>query len=84
VYDADFLRVQQISLGYSFPQSIVGKLKLSSLKVLAQVQNAFIWTNYPGVDPESNIAGDVNTNFGLDRNGLPQARTYTVGLTIGF
>ena len=84
VYDADFLRVQQISLGYSFPQSIVGKLKLSSLKVLAQVQNAFIWTNYPGVDPESNIAGDVNTNFGIDRNGLPQARTYTVGLTIGF
>ncbi len=84
VYDADFIRIQQIQLAYNFPASFISKLKLSSLRVYGTVNNAFIFTTYPGVDPESNIAGDATLNFGLDRNGLPQPRTYSFGLNIGF
>jgi hypothetical protein len=59
--------------------------------VYAQVQNAFVFTNYTGSDPEVSANGNgglgasaTNIGAGVDRNSLPQARTYAFGLNITF
>ena len=72
VQNASFLRCQNISLGYN-----VGKvLGASSLRITGNVQNAFLITKYTGIDPE--------IPNGIDRNFYPTARTYTLGLALGF
>ncbi|GAB3571177.1 SusC/RagA family TonB-linked outer membrane protein [Hymenobacter daeguensis] len=72
IQNASFLRCENISLGYN-----VGKvLGASSLRVTANVQNAFLVTKYKGVDPE--VFSGIDTNF------YPRARTFTLGLALGF
>jgi iron complex outermembrane receptor protein len=72
VQNASFLRCENISLGYN-----AGKvLGTSSLRVTANVQNAFLVTKYDGVDPE--------VFSGIDSNFYPRARTFTLGLALGF
>jgi TonB-linked SusC/RagA family outer membrane protein len=86
----DFARLRNVSLGYNIPAPAVQKLGLSTLRVYAQIQNAFVITNYTGSDPEvstnngalSNTASNVGA--GVDRNTFPQARTYSLGLNVGF
>ena len=57
---------------------------MTSARVYAQVQNAFLLTKYSGIDPEISTNGGSNTGAGVDRNSVGQARTYTVGFNIGF
>lgn len=73
--DASFLKMDNITLGYSFPK--IGSLPLSG-RISASVQNVFTITNYSGLDPE--IPG-VN---GIDTTIWPRARTYTLGLSLNF
>ena len=71
VQNASFLRAENISLGYN-----AGKvLGASSLRITANVQNAFLVTKYKGVDPE--------VFSGIDNNFYPRARTFTLGLALG-
>ena len=88
VEKGDYLRLKNISLGYTFNTKNWGKnwdLNISSLRLYAQVQNLFVLTSYTGLDPEvlSNVM-TPNVSGGVDKNTLPQARTYTVGLNITF
>ena len=78
VENGDFLRLQNVSLGYSVPKSVLektGNFKLSSVRIFAQTQNALTFTKYKGLDPE--LGG------GFDNNTSPLNRTYTVGINIG-
>ncbi|GAA4047398.1 TonB-dependent receptor [Hymenobacter glaciei] len=71
VQNASFLRAENISLGYN-----AGKvLGTASLRITANVQNAFLVTKYKGVDPE--------VPSGIDSNFYPRARTFTLGLALG-
>lgn len=76
--------MRNISLGYTLPTNIVGKAKLSSIRLYGQVQNAFVITDYPGVDPEISVNGNSALTPGVDRNTVGQARTITFGLNVGF
>ena len=69
--DATFLRVDNITLGYT-----VNQFKAAKVRVYATVQNAFVWSKYTGLDPEV-----VN---GIDNNLYPRARTFVFGLSVGF
>ncbi|MCA8832719.1 SusC/RagA family TonB-linked outer membrane protein [Hymenobacter pini] len=80
----DFLRLRNVSLGYSLPQDILTRLSMSSARFYVQVQNAALWTKYSGIDPEISTNGSANLGAGVDRNSIGQARTYTVGFNIGF
>ncbi|MBL0743363.1 SusC/RagA family TonB-linked outer membrane protein [Chryseolinea lacunae] len=80
----DFLRVRNLSLGYSLNSDLLSRLKMSNARIYAQVQNAFLITGYKGIDPEISANGNANTTPGIDRNSVGQARTYTVGINIGF
>ncbi|WP_426058935.1 SusC/RagA family TonB-linked outer membrane protein [Hymenobacter sp. B1770] len=82
VQNASFLRCENISLGYN-----IGKvLGASTLRVTGNVQNAFLITKYTGIDPEVASPGTngAPATFGIDTNFYPRARTYTLGLALGF
>ena len=74
VQKADFLRMENITLGYTFDKFMNNAAR--SLGVSMSVQNAFLISGYKGLDPE--------TQNGIDNNYYPRPRTYTVGLNIGF
>jgi iron complex outermembrane receptor protein len=72
VENASFLRFDNINFGYDFG-SIFGRG--TNLRASANIQNAFVITNYQGVDPEVQ---------GIDNQYYPRPRTYTLGLNLGF
>ena len=71
VEDASFVRMDNITLGYNIPG-----LQKSNIRVYGTVQNAFVLTKYSGLDPE--------VGNGIDNNPYPKARTYVLGLSLGF
>ncbi|WP_316760208.1 TonB-dependent receptor [Pedobacter aquatilis] len=84
VEDGKFIRAQDLVLGYTFPKLFTDKIKLSRLRLYAQVQNAFVITPYSGLDPELNYSTSTNSQAGLDYNTNPKARTFLIGLNVGF
>jgi TonB-linked SusC/RagA family outer membrane protein len=84
VEKGDFVRLRNVTLGYTVNKSFLEKLKISNARIYAQVQNAFLITGYKGIDPEISTNGNSPTGAGVDRNSLGQARTYTVGVNVTF
>jgi TonB-linked SusC/RagA family outer membrane protein len=80
----DFIRLRNVSLGYTFPSKLVNGLKLGNVRVYAQVQNAALFTKYSGIDPEISVNGGSNLAPGVDRNSIGQARSYTAGINVSF
>jgi iron complex outermembrane receptor protein len=81
VENANFLRLDNITLGYNF--RIIPKV-IKSAKVYINAQNLFVLTNYTGYDPEvNNVAGSKGVNsYGIDYNTYPHSRTFSLGLNI--
>ncbi len=79
----DYVKVRNVSLGYTFKQ-LPEVLNISSLRLYAQIYNAFVFTNYSGSDPEVSTNGNNNLTPGIDRNTAPQARTYSFGINVNF
>lgn len=75
----DFLKLQNLQIGYSLPSNICKKLLLTKVKLYLQMQNLLTITPYNGLDPES-----YTTALGIDRSGEPQQRQILFGLSIGF
>jgi iron complex outermembrane receptor protein len=71
VEDASFLRMDNLTLGYSF------KYRTQSIRAFGTVQNVFTTTDYTGVDPTAGLNG-------LDNNIYPRSRTFTAGASIRF
>ena len=88
VYDGSFGRLKNLALGYTLPASLLRKAGLQKVRIYASAQNILTFTNYPGYDPEVNYNTDggtnSNRNLGLDYGSYPNAKSYTVGLNIGF
>ena len=83
--DASYLRLRNVSLGYSFPKHLLDKVKLSKLRVYAQGLNLVTWTGFTGIDPE---VGNVTSGTGPASSNadfqFPASRTIMFGLEIGF
>jgi TonB-dependent starch-binding outer membrane protein SusC len=87
VEDGSFLRLQNISLGYSLPKKMISHLYMSKLRVYFTVYNAFLWTNYTGYDPEVSVTrsgGYSQLTPGVDFSGYPKSRNYTAGINVTF
>ncbi len=82
VEDASFLRLQNVQLGYTIPERITSKAKISRLRLFASVQNAFTLTNYTGYDPAASNGAPIGG--GIDYGFYPAARTYSFGLNLNF
>jgi TonB-linked SusC/RagA family outer membrane protein len=83
-FKGDFVKVKNVSLSYSLPNSLLSKAKMTSARIFVSGQNLAIITDYPGPDPEVSSNGNGNTNQGIDRNTIANGRTITVGINIGF
>lgn len=81
---ADFLRLQQLVIGYSLPKTLLSKLDVSSLRIYAQATNLFLITGYTGSDPETSSNGSSTTSMGIEKNSVGQGRTFTLGLNLSF
>jgi TonB-linked SusC/RagA family outer membrane protein len=78
LFDGDFIRLSNISLGYDFPKHWINRLHLSNAKIYLQANNLATWTRYSGQDPEN--VGPSGTGSIL----YPQTRSYSLGLNINF
>ncbi len=84
IESGSFLRVQNVSLGYTVPTQWLRKVKLNRLRVYASGQNLYVFTPYKGLDPE---IGSVNQDAfltGIDVGRYPSARTITFGINAEF
>lgn len=84
IFDASYLRIRNVVLGYTLPATAAQKIKMQNLRLHAGVTNLYTFTNYPGYDPEVGNAGDDQRVFGVDFGTYPLARTITFGITAGF
>ncbi|WP_020529729.1 TonB-dependent receptor [Flexithrix dorotheae] len=88
IYDGSYVRLKNISLGYNLPNSILEKAKIRRLRIYVSAQNILTFTDYEGVDPEVNYRTDGGTNgnrnVGLDYGSYPNAKSYSIGLNVGF
>jgi TonB-linked SusC/RagA family outer membrane protein len=75
IEDGSYLRIKNITLGYTFPRRMTLPLKLSSLRLYASCQNAFTFTHYSGFDPEVGVNG-------VDYSVYPVTRTFSIGLNL--
>ena len=81
VYDGSFMRLRNITLGYTLPESLTRKVLISKLRVYLNAENLFTLTKYHGLDPEISSGG---TSIGIDKGVYPQARTLSAGINITF
>ncbi len=79
---ADFLRLNNLSLGYTIPTKFTNKLKLESLSFFVQGSNLLLLTSYKGVDPESSSNGNSNLTPGVEKNSVGLGRTVTFGVNV--
>ena len=79
--DGSYVRLKDISFGYNFPESVLKKLKLGSMRVYCTGLNVLTFTKYTGYDPE---IGGNNTSRGIDNGYFPQAKAFLGGIQIAF
>lgn len=84
VEDGSYLRIQSISLGYTFPKRWTQSLKIENLKVYCNLQNVYTFTKYKGMDPEIGSANQDALLTGFDNYRYPSPRIYTFGLNVTF
>jgi TonB-dependent starch-binding outer membrane protein SusC len=84
VFDASFLRIQTIQLGYSIPSARLNQAKINAFRVYVSLDNFFKFTKYPGMDPQPTVANNATNNFGIDRGTYPIARDVMIGASISF
>lgn len=82
VEDGSYLRVKNISLGYTFPKALLSKFQIENLRVYVNIQNPFTFTNYKGYDPEVGSYDVLLRN--IDYARYPTQRVYTFGLNVSF
>ena len=79
IQDGSYLRLKNITLGYTVPRQLTNRIGISRFRVYARAENLFTWTKYWGFDPE---IGSGSTSLGVDYGVYPQARTYTIGFNL--
>jgi TonB-linked SusC/RagA family outer membrane protein len=84
IEDGSYLRIQNISLGYTLPARWVSRLAIQQVKVYVNLQNLYTITGYSGFDPEIGAFNQSALLQNVDMGHYPIPRIYTVGLTIRF
>ena len=79
----DFFRLKNLIIGYTLPQATIDRIGLSRVRFYITGQNLFTITDYSGLDPELGLTDD-NLQQNVDFAQFPQARTFLLGVNIGF
>lgn len=86
IEDGSYLRIKNITLGYTFKKSLLKRLHLENLRVYCNIQNLHTFTKYKGYDPEVGASTQDSSGlvYGLDFGRYPSPTTYSFGLNISF
>lgn len=82
VEDASYLRIKNLSLGYTLPASFTRKFSVESLRVYCNIQNLYTFTKYKGYDPEIGAYNQQVLLRGIDYARYPSQRMFTFGLNL--
>jgi hypothetical protein len=82
VFNASYLRIQQIQLGYNLPSSLLKSITFSGLRLYISFDNFFTFTKYPGFDPDAGTTNDQG--IGIDRGVYPASRKIMLGASVSF
>ncbi|MFH4967696.1 TonB-dependent receptor [Gaetbulibacter sp. M240] len=84
IEDGSYIRIQNVTLGYTLGSEISEKIGFSLIKIYGSIQNLYTFTKYSGYDPE---IGSFNQNTlltGIDAGRYPSPRTYSLGVNVEF
>ncbi|WP_238989956.1 SusC/RagA family TonB-linked outer membrane protein [Flavobacterium sharifuzzamanii] len=81
IEDGSFLRINNISLGYTLPKDWLKKSKISNLRIYFTAYNLYVFTKYSGYDPEVNVLNNAITR-GVDFSAYPRSKSFVTGLNI--
>lgn len=84
IEDGSYIRIQNISLAYTLPRSLLKKTFLSNVKFYCNIQNLYTWTKYDGYDPEVGSLWGQTLMNGVDYGRYPSPRIYTFGVNVSF
>ncbi len=83
IYDGSYLRLKQLSLGYTIPNKFSSKARIQKFRIYFSASNVFTFTKYPGNDPEVGGNNDANS-IGVDFSMYPSPKSYIVGVNLVF
>ncbi|MBO4624211.1 MAG: TonB-dependent receptor [Bacteroidales bacterium] len=86
VEDGSYLRIKNITLGYTFPKSVLQKVKIENIRLYCNIQNLYTFTKYMGYDPEvgASTQDSSGLTFGVDNGRYPSPMTCSFGVNITF
>jgi len=82
IEDGSFLRINNITLGYTLPSVLTNKFKINRLRIYGTVNNLAVFTNYSGYDPEVNARRSVPVTPGVDYSAYPRSKTFVFGFNL--
>jgi TonB-linked SusC/RagA family outer membrane protein len=83
VENGSFLRINNITVGYSLPKAFLSKIKVQNLRFYATLNNLYTFTKYSGYDPEVNTRRGTPLTPGVDYAAYPRSRAFLFGLNLG-
>ena len=86
VEDGSYVRIKNITLGYTFPKKLLEKAKIENVRVYCNIQNLYTFTKYRGYDPEvgASTQDSSGLTFGVDNGRYPSPMTCSFGVNITF
>lgn len=82
IFNGSFFKIKQLQLGYTLPQTLLSKLSIESVRVYTSMDDWFVFTKYPGMDPEAS-AGSTSS-LGVDKGSYPISRKLVFGINLAF
>ncbi|MBC9929768.1 SusC/RagA family TonB-linked outer membrane protein [Chitinophaga qingshengii] len=77
LFDGSYMRLKTVNLGYSLPKSLLYSAHIQRARIYVAAENLFTWAKHKGMDPEVEVDGFYG-------NDIPNVKTFTVGVNIGF
>jgi TonB-linked SusC/RagA family outer membrane protein len=84
IEDGSFLRINNVTVGYTLPKSISQYAKLQSARFYVTLNNLYTFTKYTGFDPEVNTRRSTSLTPGVDYAAYPRSRAYLFGVNLSF
>ncbi|GAO29140.1 SusC/RagA family TonB-linked outer membrane protein [Geofilum rubicundum] len=84
VEDGSYLRIKNITLGYTIPGHLTRRYSVDNVRVYMNIQNVYTFTEYSGYDPEVGVSTLSNNVYGLDNGRYPAPQVFTLGLNLSF
>lgn len=84
IEDGSFLRINNVTLGYTMPTKMIARLHMSKLRFYLTGNNLHVFTKYTGYDPEVNVRSSNPLTPGLDYSAYPKSRSFIFGINASF